>query len=275
MSGSYDPHAVADTERKTWDRFGSKYLHTFAAITSRGAALLMEAADLRPGDAVLEIGCGPGNVAARLAETGARVVGIDFAPHMVQAARAAYREIDFQEADAEDLPFEPGTFQAVAACYTLHHLARPERVLSEIHRVLAPGGRLVFVHPQEQESMNIFFEAVAAHHTPEAVPHGPLFGCTDQSLFESMVSTAGFSDCRLEIRELPLQLRSIQPLLEGCREFIQMDALPEALQQKIEAATLQNAKAHQRGSVFTFADTVLLGRAVKPLEAGRPTSGCS
>jgi ubiquinone/menaquinone biosynthesis C-methylase UbiE len=187
---------------------------------------------------------------------------------MVHAARATYREIDFQEADAEDLPFEPGTFQAVAACYTLHHLARPETVLSEIHRVLAPGGRLVFVHPQEQESMNIFFEAVAAHHSPEAVPHGPLFGCTDQSLFESMLSTAGFSDCRLEIRELPLQLRSLKPLLEGCREFIQMDALPEALQEKIEAATLQNAKAHQRGSVFTFTDTVLLGRAIAGVKEG-------
>ena len=103
--------------------------------------------------------------------------------------------------------------------------------------------------------MDIFFEAVAQHHTPEAVPHGPLFGCTDQALFESMITQAGFRDCRLS---------SLAPLLEGCREFIKMDELPVALQRRIEAATLENAKAHQQGGQFVFTDTVLLGRAVKP-----------
>jgi SAM-dependent methyltransferase len=261
---NYNPEAVTQTERETWNRFGSKYLNTFAVITGRGAPLLIEAAEIRGGDHVLEIGCGPGNVAARLAETGARVVGVDLAPHMIQAAHANYPDIDFHEGNAEDLPFDTGTFHVVAACYTLHHLARPEEAFREIYRVLAPGGRLAFVHPQQQQSMNIFFEAVAQHHTPEAVPHGPLFGCTDQALFESMITQAGFRDCRLEMRELPLRLSSLDPLLEGCREFIKMDELPEALQRRIEAATLENAKAHQQGGQFVFTDTVLLGRAVKP-----------
>jgi ubiquinone/menaquinone biosynthesis C-methylase UbiE len=261
MSEDYDPEAVTQTERGTWDRFGRKYLDTFAVITGRGAPLLIEAAAIGPGDHVLEIGCGPGNVAACLAETGARVVGVDLAPHMIHAARGTYRDIDFQEANAENLPFDSNAFHVVAACYTLHHVARPEQVFREIYRVLTPGGRLAFVHPQEQQSMNIFFEAVAQHHTPEAVPHGPLFGCMDQALFESMITKAGFGDCRLEIRELLLQLASLEPLLEGCREFIRMDALPVALQRKIEATTLENAKAHQQGRQFVFTDTVLLGRA--------------
>jgi hypothetical protein len=79
-----------------------------------------------------------------------------------------------------------------------------------------------------------------------------------------MITQAGFRDCRLEIRELPLRLSSLAPLLEGCREFIKMDELPVALQRRIEAATLENAKAHQQGGQFVFTDTVLLGRAVKP-----------
>ena len=115
MSEDYDPEAVTQTERETWDRFGKKYLYTFAVITGRGAPFLIEAADIRPGDRVLELGCGPGNVAARLAETGARVVGVDLAPQMIRAARATYRDIDFREANAEDLPFESNEFQVVAA----------------------------------------------------------------------------------------------------------------------------------------------------------------
>ena len=84
--------------------------------------------------------------------------------------------------------------------------------------------------------------------------------------FETMITDAGFRDCRLEIRELPLRLSGLAPLLEGCREFIQMDALPEPLQRKIEATTLQNARAHQQGRQYVFTDTVLLGRAVKARE---------
>jgi hypothetical protein len=95
--------------------------------------------------------------------------------------------------------------------------------------------------------MEIFFQAVAQHHTLEAVAHGPLFQATDRTLFESMITNAGLTDCRLETRELPLRLSSLASILEGYRAFIRMDELPGPLPLKIEATTLENGNAHRRG----------------------------
>ena len=263
MGGNYDPEFVTQTERDTWNRVGRNYLDVFARMTGRGAPLLIKAAGIRNGDQVLEIGCGPGYVAGLLSHTGARLVGIDLAPQMVDAARATYPDIEFHEANAEELPFESGRFDVVVACYALHHLARPEQAFTEMHRVLKNAGRLAFVHPLQQESMDIFFEAVAQHHTLEAVPHGPLFGSTDRTLFESMMTTVGLTDCHFENQELALRLASLDPFIGSCRDFLGLDDLSRELWHKIEVTARDNAEAHRHGGQFVFTDTVLLGRAIK------------
>ena len=91
---------------------------------------------------VLEVGPGPGELAERMAqELGANVVAIDVSPRMVELTRA--RGIDAQVADVQQLPFEDGMFDLVVAAWVLFHPADLDRALSEIERVLEPGGRLI------------------------------------------------------------------------------------------------------------------------------------
>jgi SAM-dependent methyltransferase len=91
---------------------------------------------------VLEVGPGPGELAERMAsELAAEVVAIDVSPRMVELTRA--RGIDAQVADVQHLPFEDGTFDLVVAAWVLFHPADLDRALSEIERVLQPGGRLI------------------------------------------------------------------------------------------------------------------------------------
>lgn len=111
-------------------------------------------AELKPGESVLDVGCGTG-VLTRLAalavgQTG-RVIGIDPAAKMIEVARKnALTEgsrAEFRLAVIEDLPFEENRFDCVLSSAMLHHLPPEVKVkgLSEVHRVLTPGGRLVLV----------------------------------------------------------------------------------------------------------------------------------
>jgi SAM-dependent methyltransferase len=98
-------------------------------------------AEVRPAR-VLEVGCGTGEFAERVAtELGARVVAIDLSRRMVELTAA--RGIDARVADVQALPFGDGDFDCVVANWVLYHVPDLERALLELARVLRPGGRLV------------------------------------------------------------------------------------------------------------------------------------
>jgi SAM-dependent methyltransferase len=93
---------------------------------------------------VLEVGCGPGELAARFqGELGADVVAIDISPRMVELART--RGVDARVGDVVDLPFAAGEFDCAVAAWMLYHVSDVDRALGELARVLRPGGRLVAV----------------------------------------------------------------------------------------------------------------------------------
>jgi SAM-dependent methyltransferase len=93
---------------------------------------------------VLEVGCGMGNFAERLAhETSAEVVATDLSPRMVELARE--RGLDARVADVQELPFDDGEFDCAVANAMLYHVEDLDRALSELARVLEPGGKLVAV----------------------------------------------------------------------------------------------------------------------------------
>jgi ubiquinone/menaquinone biosynthesis C-methylase UbiE len=104
--------------------------------------LLFEAvAEVEP-KTLLEVGCGTGSLAARVRdELGADVRAIDTSERMIDLTRD--RGVEAQVADVQELPFEDGSFDCVAAGWLLYHVADRERAISECARVLRPGGRFV------------------------------------------------------------------------------------------------------------------------------------
>ena len=100
-------------------------------------------AEVRP-RRVLEVGCGPGELAARIGrELGAEIVALDLSPRMVELARA--RGVDARVGDVQGLPFADGEFDCAVAAWMLFHVPDLDRGLAELARVLRPGGRLVAV----------------------------------------------------------------------------------------------------------------------------------
>jgi SAM-dependent methyltransferase len=113
-------------------------------VTAVMAAFADELVEIvRPGDRVLDVACGTGIVARRAAARGAKVVGADLNGQMLAVARAAEPAIEWIEADATALPFPDGAFDAVLCQQGLQFMPDPAAAVTEMRRVLAPGGSLV------------------------------------------------------------------------------------------------------------------------------------
>jgi ubiquinone/menaquinone biosynthesis C-methylase UbiE len=110
-----------------------------------------------PGKRILDIGCGSGTLAKRLAEDGAAVTGIDPGAAALEKARSAVPEARFEAASADALPFPAASFDGAVMLNALHHVPDPAAALAEAARILAPGGVLIVVEPLAEGS---FFDAL-------------------------------------------------------------------------------------------------------------------
>lgn len=135
------PH---DSVRHSYDAVAEKYAGDFRdelAHKPLDRALLACLAEEVDGP-VLDLGCGPGHVAAWLAGRGATAVGVDLSPEMVAVATREFPGVEFRTGDLLDVPAAEAEFGAVVALYSIIHLAPGElrRAFAEMHRVLRPGG---------------------------------------------------------------------------------------------------------------------------------------
>ena len=106
------------------------------------AAGLVELLDPKPGEGILDVGCGTGHLTAEIAARGALLLGIDQSPEMIQQAREKHPGLRFEVMDAREISLVE-TFDAVFSNATLHWIKEPERVIRGIAKLLKPGGRFV------------------------------------------------------------------------------------------------------------------------------------
>ena len=139
-TGRLAPEAVRDM----FDRIAPVYDPMNRAMTlgldARWRRMTV-AAVVRPGDRVLDVCCGTGDLALASAAAGAHVVGLDFSERMLARAREKSDGVEWVRGDATALPFEDGEFDAVTVGFGIRNLEDMERGLAEIARVLQPGGR--------------------------------------------------------------------------------------------------------------------------------------
>jgi SAM-dependent methyltransferase len=134
---------LKETQKEGWKNFAP-----LETVTTPAAARLVHFAGISPGVSILDVGCGTGVVAITAARLGARVDAIDLTPQLLEHARENARiaqvDIEFLEADVEQLPFRDGKFDAVVSQFAHMFAPRPEVATREMLRVLRPGGTIAF-----------------------------------------------------------------------------------------------------------------------------------
>lgn len=151
---------------------------------AKGAEEFVQGLNLKPGMRVLDVACGTGNLALPAARLGAVVTGVDIASNLLEQARAtAKREgltAQFDEGDAENLPYEDASFDAVITMFGAMFAPRPELVAAELKRVCRPGGFIAMANWTPTGFIGQMFKIVASHVPPPPnMPSPILWGVED------------------------------------------------------------------------------------------------
>jgi demethylmenaquinone methyltransferase/2-methoxy-6-polyprenyl-1,4-benzoquinol methylase len=157
-AGTLPPDAV----RAMFDRISPVYDAMNRVMTAgldRRWRRLAASAAVRPGDEVLDLCCGTGELAlADLAAGGARVVGLDFSAAMLERARRKSDAVEWRQGDALALPFQDASFDAATVGFGIRNVADLEAGLAEVARVLRPGGRFACLEiTRPQGALRPFF----------------------------------------------------------------------------------------------------------------------
>ncbi len=173
--------AIKSKMKSTWEAgdYG-----TFAKYMEPGAVEIFRSWYISPGQKMLDVGCGTGQIAIPAAKNGVRVTGVDIASNLIQQAcsRAQAEGLDaqFAEGDAEQLPFPDASFDVVVSLIGAMFAPRPEKVAAELLRVCRPGGRIIMGNWTPQSLPGHMFKAIGKYLPPPLdVPPPPLWGDED------------------------------------------------------------------------------------------------
>ena len=266
MKPTADPKVIEKFEHETWERCARDYADGFGALVGMSIPSLLEAAGVGENSHVLDIGTGPGLVAAAAHDRGGKAIGIDFSESMIAEAKRRHPEVDYQHANAESLPFDASRFDAVVSNFVFHHLASPDVVLSEAHRVLRDGGRMAFTVWTDRSKLmgfRLFLDAMEKHAEAVELPHGPLFGVSDFDLFREMMHKAGFHDVSVNDLELSWKISSIESYLDAFRAWGNLSELPDSVRTTVEQEVRESAKRLESEGIVTIANPAILVSAVK------------
>jgi len=192
--------AIKARQKATWESgdFGQ-----IARTIENVAEEFMARQPLRRGSHVLDVACGTGNLAVIAARQGCTVGGVDIASNLLAQARArAAKEnlnIDFQEADAEALPFESEQFDLTVSMFGVMFTPQPEIAAAELWRVTEPGGQIALANWTPEGFIGKMFKVFKAHLPPPPAGIPSPMGWGDEATVRKRLRQ-GFKDVRLTRR---------------------------------------------------------------------------
>jgi SAM-dependent methyltransferase len=263
-------------EAEGWTRKAKTYDRLTGRVSGRLTTPLLDAAAVASGTRLLDVACGPGQIAAAAAARGAGPIGLDAAEGMVAVARARYPGIEFQQGDAERLPFADASFDAVAAGFVVNHLPSPERAMAEFARVVRRGGRVavtVWDRPERMRLLGILAEAV--ERTEEArdpgLPSGgpDPFRFADDAAVAALLSGAGLTEVDVRSIGFEQDIASTDEFWDGMlagtvRTAGLIERQTEPVRRRIREAFENGVAPYRRGTGIAVPVSVKLGSGRRP-----------
>jgi ubiquinone/menaquinone biosynthesis C-methylase UbiE len=203
MTTTIDMNTIKTRMKATW--MSGNY-ETFAKYMEPGALEILASWQIQPGSKLLDVGCGAGQLTIPVARAGVKATGVDIATNSLEQARARATaeglKVQFDEGDAEQLPYADASFDTVVSLVGAMFAPRPERVVAELTRVCRPGGRIMMVNWTAAGFVGQMFKTVAKHVSPlQGVPSAMLWG--DETTVRGRFNT-GIAELELTKRTYPL-----------------------------------------------------------------------
>jgi len=213
-----DLAAIKQRQQATWASGDFAVIGTTLQIVGESLA---EAADIRAGERVLDVAAGNGNATLAAARRFAQVTSTDYVPALLEKGRARAAaegvNVEFRVADAEDLPFDGGSFDVVlstfGAMFTPDH-TRPAR---EMLRVVRNRGRIGLANWTPEGFIGQLFKVIGAHIAPPAGLKSPALWGTEPHIVELFGAQA--ADIRSERRHFNFRYRSPAHWIQIFRDF--------------------------------------------------------
>lgn len=252
-------------QKQGWSLFAPMEIFTMPS-----AATLVDFAEVKANQRVLDCACGTGVVAITAALKGAKVKAMDLAPVLLERARTnatmANVEVEFKEGDVEELPYQNGEFDVVLSQYGHMFAPRPEVTIREMLRVLKPGGRIAFSTWPPDHFVGKLFSLVGKYvPAPAGAAPAPLWGDPNivSERLNGLVKDLEFD--RSEMRVMALSLAHARDMFERAtaplaKLVMELQGNPEKLSQ------VRNEIEHLVSRYWTqnaIRQHYLLSRAIK------------
>ncbi|MFD1343234.1 class I SAM-dependent methyltransferase [Litorisediminicola beolgyonensis] len=244
----------ADLETKGWsdDTISSGYVKMFSSASDMAIPSIVSS--IESSGKVLDLCCGQGNVTEALVKAGHAVTGVDFSSKMLAYARKRVPGGDFVEADAQDLPFDDGSFDAVVCSFGLMHIPDQPKALAEIRRVLKPSGQFIMTSwfgPDISPVFQVFYSSVQENgHPAVKMPESPNFHqFANEETANTILSGAGFDVEKQQQIDCFWMLDAPESLAElfqngAPRGGYLLSQQPEANNAAIKAAVAEKVREH-------------------------------
>jgi ubiquinone/menaquinone biosynthesis C-methylase UbiE len=217
-TATIDYAAIKDKQRAGWETgdYG-RVGNTLQIIAEH----LVEAADVRAGQRVLDVACGQGNAAIAAALRFAQATGIDYANNLLAEGRdraaAEQVSVTFVEGDAEELPFPDASFDLILSTVGVMFAPDQQRAADELVRVTAPGGRIALASWTPTSLVGAMFKVIAKWAPPPAGVRSPMLWGTPEHLAELFGDRVEWTG--LETRQYVFRYHSPEHFSQWFRQF--------------------------------------------------------
>jgi ubiquinone/menaquinone biosynthesis C-methylase UbiE len=277
MSEPFDPSSFNVALKQSWSSVSEHYDRMSAELFPPITSAFLSFIQLRPGQLVLDVACGPGaltQAVARAVGPSGRVVGVDLAPGMIKiaASRAGERNLEYREMSAEELDLPDHLFNAVLCQLGLMLFARPEAALREMTRVVKKGGTvacLVQGSPDRMLFTSLLLKTMVRIAPELKQPGAPgLYSFAPVGVLDQAMAKAGLWQIVSSRMSGVFAFKSPDEYWDtlvdgGGRTGGMLRSLPEDKQRLVRAEVLALAEQYRVGSRLDIPYEVVMAKGLK------------
>jgi SAM-dependent methyltransferase len=264
-----------EIELAAWSERAGYYDALFGSVSTQAIDDILDCFGALAGKRHLDVACGTGHLVAAASRRGATSEGIDFAQSMIDTAGVCYPRERFQVADAAQLPYGVGSFDAVTCAFGLSHMQNPQAAVNEAYRVLKSGGRFAFTlwygADDGNEYQAILQDALAAYViNPITIPEEwTRLRDADEAICRSLTERGGFGQPVFKKLPIVMQTNSavdVVALLDkmSVRTKMVIEHQPPEIKQRIFETIGLKSEARRTNGVISLAWPALLTCVQKP-----------